>query len=83
VTTPKLVTLDAKNLTDIPARLRDLAASVETGKIPADCMLVVNRRPDGDVEIYGYGNVPDHDGEVGLLERAQIRLALMRQPVRR
>lgn len=79
---PNVITLDAKNLTNIPERLHDLAVAISLGKIPADCALVVIRRPDGLVQIHGYGSVESHDSQLGLLERAKVELALMCKPVR-
>ena len=53
----ELVTLPTKDLSNIPERLRDLAARLEAGEETADTLFVVLPRADDWPRLFGWGDV--------------------------
>jgi len=74
--TPKLVTLPTINFANVPAALRNLADLIERGDSPASAhCIVVSEGEDGEIALYGYGQVGTRATEVGLLQMAVIAMA--------
>lgn len=73
----KVVELRNLNLADVPACLRALADKIEKGEAPesAHC-IVVSECPDGEITLYGYGEIGTRATEVGLLQMAVLKMAL-------
>ena len=71
-----VVNLGQPNLRDVIESLRLLADKMETGEVEASShAIVVSESPDGNVELYGYGDIGDIKSEIGLLQIAIIKMA--------
>lgn len=72
----KVVELRQQNLTNVPACLRALADKMAKGDVPpsAHC-IVVSEGPDGEIMLYGYGEIGVRSTEVGLLHLAALKMA--------
>lgn len=58
-------------INDIPGMLRQTARQIEDGEISADSALFIIPRPGDYPDIYGWGDVDDSMGIIGLLEIAK------------
>lgn len=73
--TLKVIPIGTPNLQDVPASLRRLADMIEAGTEPKADHAIVVAMTDGNIAIYGYGNVGDRAHEAGCLQMAVIKLA--------
>lgn len=72
----KVVELKNHNLVDVPLNLRKLAGQMEDGTVPASLhCIVISEDADGEISVYGYGEIGTRANEVGLLQMAAIQLA--------
>lgn len=73
----KVVQLDKLNLMDIPECLGNLKADLKSGKLaPAKEALVILVSQDGDISVYGFGEVRQVAHTVGLLHMAATKFTL-------
>lgn len=71
-----IVDLPQVNLKSVPESLRNLADSIDKGEVvPLVHAIVAARSDKGELLVFGYGNVGELDGEVGLLSAAAMMLA--------
>jgi hypothetical protein len=74
----KIVSLPQPDLMNVPASLRRLADQMEIGEMMgAVRALVVAVDANGELSIFGYGEVGDRASEVGLLYMAAIEMATL------
>lgn len=72
----KVVKLEQPNLRDVPASLRRLAQQMEDGTVNAAThAIVVAVDANGEIEVYGYGDIGNRAHEVGVLQMAAMSLA--------
>ena len=73
--TATIVEIDQPNLADIPAALRNLAVLIETGQEPPWTQaIVIATDGQGDLAVYGYGQVGTIEHEIGLLHLAAAQM---------
>ena len=69
----KIVSLDQLNLMDIPGCLHRLADNLESNVSHAIIILENNQ---GDLQVFGYGEVGNRAQEVGTLNMAALQMAI-------
>mgnify|MGYP007026565003 CR=1 FL=1 len=72
-----LVQFPRHNLLDVPQSLRRLADQIENGDVPNSIhSIVVCESDDGEICVYGYGEIGNVASEVGLLTMAATKLQI-------
>jgi hypothetical protein len=73
----RLVQLEVPDLMDVPESLIRLGQQMKTGESASSTRaILVSVRPDGVIDIYGFGEIQNRIGEVGLLQMAAMKMAL-------
>lgn len=67
---------DRAPLTDVPARLEQLAKTIRAGELEAAVALVVLASDQDDVTVHGYGRIHSDAHSVGLLHKAELEVLL-------
>lgn len=61
---------------DVPKCLRSLADKIERGELlPSAHCIVVSESPDGELSMFGYGEIGTLASEIGLLHMAALKMA--------